>query len=206
MSISTYSELKSAIADWLLRDDLTAVIPTFIALAEAQLNREIRDHRMVKRSTAEIDTEYTQVPPDWLESIRFELNTTPITPLVFVSPDQASEERVRHNLTGKPRFFTVIGQEYQVIPAPDGVYEGELTYYGAITPLSDAAPANWLLTAAPDIYLYAALMQAAPYLDDDARIGTWATLYGQASEALRTQSERARYGASSLRIRAKALA
>ena len=49
MSITTYTELKAAIADWLLRDDLTSVIPTFISLAESQFQREIRDYRMMKR-------------------------------------------------------------------------------------------------------------------------------------------------------------
>ena len=95
MSITTYSELKSNIADWLLRDDLTSVIPTFISLAESQINRDIRDHRMVKRATAEVDTKYFLKPSDWLETIRFQLNTTPIATLLFVTPDQASEEQVR---------------------------------------------------------------------------------------------------------------
>ena len=71
MSISNYSELKSAIADWLLRTDLTSVIPSFISMAEAQISRDVRDRRMVKRATAEIDTEYSQIPADWQETIRF---------------------------------------------------------------------------------------------------------------------------------------
>ena len=79
MGITSYSTLKSAIADWLLRDDLTAVIPSFISLAEAKFNRRIRDYRMVKRATAEIDAGYAAVPADWLQTVRFQLNTTPIT-------------------------------------------------------------------------------------------------------------------------------
>ena len=38
MSISNYNDLKSSIADFLNRDDLTAVIPTFIELAEADMS------------------------------------------------------------------------------------------------------------------------------------------------------------------------
>lgn len=206
MSITTYSELKSAIADWLLRDDLTTVIPTFIALAEAQFNREIRDYRMVKRSTAQVDTEYFVPPADWLENIRFQLNTTPATTLDFVTPDQMSEEESRRGSTGRPMYFTMIGSDFQIMPIPDSTYDAELVYYSKIASLSDSNTTNWLLTDSPDIYLYGALMQAAPYLSDDQRIQVWGGLYRQGIEAMRTQSDRAKVGSSSLRMKPKAMA
>ena len=56
MPITTYTELKAAIADFLNRDDLSAVVPTFISLAEADIQRRVRHWRMEKRSTAELDT------------------------------------------------------------------------------------------------------------------------------------------------------
>lgn len=206
MSITTYSELKSAIADWLLRDDLTTVIPTFIALAEAQFNREIRDYRMVKRSTAQVDTEYFVPPADWLENVRFQLNTTPATTLDFVTPDQMSEEESRRGSTGRPMYFTMIGSDFQIMPIPDSTYDAELVYYSKIASLSDSNTTNWLLTDSPDIYLYGALMQAAPYLSDDQRIQVWGGLYRQGIEAMRTQSDRAKVGSSSLRMKPKAMA
>jgi hypothetical protein len=61
MAITTYTELKSTIADFLNRDDLTAVIPTFISLAEAQMEREVRHYKMQKRSEGQIDTRYSHV-------------------------------------------------------------------------------------------------------------------------------------------------
>jgi hypothetical protein len=206
MSITTYAELQSAIADWLLRTDLTAVIPTFIALSEAQMNREIRDHRMVKRSTAAVDDAYTAVPGDWLENIRFQLNTSPITTLEFVTPDQAAEEKHLYSSSGRPAFFTMIGEEFQVVPGPDSSYTGELTYYSKIPALSDSNTSNWLLSMSPDLYLYGALIQASPYLDDDQRTGTWAQLYQRAADGLRVADQRARIGSSSIRMRAKAMA
>ena len=56
MSITTYAELKTAIASWLNRDDLTSVIPDFIALTEAALNRDLRHLQMIDRDDATIDT------------------------------------------------------------------------------------------------------------------------------------------------------
>ncbi len=74
MSITTYSELKTAVANWLNRDDLTAVIPDFISLAEADMDRKVRHWRMEKRATVQLDDQYSRVPSDWLESIRFYLS------------------------------------------------------------------------------------------------------------------------------------
>ena len=206
MSITTYSELQSSIADWLLRDDLTSVIPTFISLAEAKFNRRIRDYRMVKRSTAEVDTAYFAVPTDWQENIRFQLNTSPITTLEYVTPDQAAEEKRLYNSSGRPAFFTMIGDQFQIVPAPDSTYDAELTYYSKIPVLSDSNTSNWLLEKAPDIYLYGALMEAAPYLDDDARIQVWGGLLEQSMNAIQIESDRAKTGSSSIRMRAKAMA
>ena len=203
--ITNYTELKSAIADWLLRDDLTAVIPTFISLSEAQIQREVRDFRMVKRATAQIDSGYSAVPADWLQNIRFQLNTDPITTLEYVTPDQAAEEAHIYPGSRRPAFFTMIGEEFQVVPAPDAEYDGELTYYAKVPALSASNATNWLLTEAPDIYLYGALLQAAPYLSDDQRIGVWGGLYQKGVDTLKVQSDRAAVGSSSIRMRPRPL-
>lgn len=201
MAITTYAELKTAIADWLNRDDLTATIPNFISLAEAQFNRSIRHRKMVTRSNATLDTPYFAVPSDWLENIRFQLNTNPTTPLLFVTPEQASEERQKYTASGQPLFYTMVGQQFQVVPSPDTSYDSELLYYAKIAALSDSNTTNWLLTESPDIYLYGALVQSAPYLKEDERVGVWAGLYQQLFSDMMLADERARIGSSKLKSR-----
>ena len=144
MAITTYSELKTAVADWLNRSDLTSVIPNFISLAEAQMNRQIRHRKMVTRADATLDTPYFAVPSDWLENIRFQLNTNPITPLKFITAEQLAEDSQIYIPSGQPMFYTMVGQQFQVLPNPDSSYTGELVYYAKIPSLSDAAPTNWL--------------------------------------------------------------
>ena len=61
MALTTYDELKTSIADFLDRDDLTSVIPDFITLAEADLNRGLRHWRQEKRATVEIDTQFSAI-------------------------------------------------------------------------------------------------------------------------------------------------
>jgi hypothetical protein len=184
---------------------LTAVIPDFITLAEAQFNRNIRHRRMVERATATLDSEYSAVPADWLESIRYQINTNPITTMEFVSPDQAAMLKGANGTTGKPIYYTQIGQQFQVVPAPDSgsAYTGELTYYATIPALSVSNTTNWLLTDSPDLYLYGALLQAAPYLQDDQRLSTWGTLYERCLNDLKVSDERSRMATSALRMRAR---
>jgi len=201
MAITTYSELKTAVADWLNRSDLTSAIPNFIALAEAQMNRQLRHSKMVVRADATVDTSYFAVPADWMENIRFQLNTNPVTPLLFVTPEQLLEDSQRYITGGQPMFFTMVGRQFQVLPAPDTSYTGELLYYGKIPSLSDAAPTNWLLTEAADVYLYATLMQSAPYLKEDERTGIWAGLYQNLINDMKLADERARIGSSKLKPR-----
>ena len=207
MSITTYTELQRAIENWLNTPAVAQDIPSFIDLAEAKFNRRIRDYRMVKRATATVDTGYFVVPTDWLENIRFQLNTTPITTLEYVTPDQAAEEKVIFSSTGRPKFFTMIGSQFQVVPTPDSnTYTGELTYYSSIPALTDETTSNWLLAAAPDVYLYGALMEAAPYLGEDNRTQVWGMMLEQALNAIQIESDRARIGSSSIRMRAKPMA
>ena len=201
MAITTYSELKTAVADWLNRSDLTSAIPNFIALAEAEMNRQIRHRKMVTRATATMDTPYFAVPADWKENIRFQLNTNPVTPLVFVTPEQLLEDSQKYSAANQPMFYTTIGQQFEVLPQPDGSYEAELLYYAKLPSLSDAAPTNWLLTESPDIYLYATLIQSAPYLKEDERTPVWTAMYDRLVNDMLLADERARIGSSKLKAR-----
>ena len=202
MSITNYTELKAAIADWLLRDDLTAVIPSFIALAEAQMQREIRHHKMMQRAEAEIDTRYFALPSDWLETVRFHVTGDRPTRLELTSMDDMLQLReLNANTGGKPTHYAHAGDQLEVFPTPDAVYDVELLYHQKIPVLSDSNATNWLLTSHPDVYLYGALMQAAPYLDADQRLQVWAGLYGSAVNSLNAESKKARYSGAGMRIR-----
>jgi hypothetical protein len=184
--------LKSSIADWLNRDDLTAVIPDFITMAEAQLERRLPVERMVKRATATIDTPFSAVPGDFVSPKSLVLTSTaPVQPLEFLSEDELDAKKYVYRSPGKPLYFTVVGTQFEVLPAPDGEYTAELTYVGTLDKLSVSNASNWILARHPDVYLYGSLLQAAPYLRDDERVGLWAPLYAQAIEDMLIQDSRA---------------
>lgn len=203
MAITTYSELKTAVADFLNRDDLTSVIPNFIALAEATLNRRMRAPEMVTRAAVTVDAEYENRPSDWMETIRYQITTNPITVLEFVTPEEAIIQKTKFSAAGVPLFFSTVGTQFQHVPAPDGSYTGELMYYARIAGLSDTNTSNWLLTANPDIYLYATLIQSAPYLKEDERISVWAGIYDRLMSEYDVAEQRAKTGSSRLVARTR---
>ena len=201
MAITTYAELKTAIANWLNRDDLTSVIPDFISLTEADLDRKLRHWRMEKRATVSLDDQYSRVPSDWLESIRFYLSEGNTYELRQTShADMINRRMNAANTSGRPQFYTMSDGAFEIFPTPDTAYTAELLYYGRTAALSDSNTSNWVLEYAPDAYLYGALMHSAPYLVDDARTQVWASLYQTAIDNVNMASEKARTSTSGMRM------
>jgi len=203
MAITTYDELKASIATWLNRDDLTAVIPDFITLAESSINRDLRHYKMVQRSDATLDSRYIQTPADWLETLRFSITSGTTFRIEPTSIDDLVQLRAAaNNISGRPRFYANAGNELEVFPTPDAEYTMQLMYYGKTPELSGTNTFNWLLQDAPDAYLYGALVQSAPYLNDDNRTSVWASLYSNAIQSLQRSSDETRFARSGLRMRA----
>ena len=189
MALSTYSELQTSIAGFLNRDDLSATIPDFISLAEANIQRDLRHWRMEERSVTVLDSRYTPKPGDWIDTIRFTVNSQGYRELRLISMAEMSRRRAESgDSSGVPQFYNHSQDEIEVHPTPSATYEGELVYRKRIVPLSDAEPTNWLLGFAPDVYLYGSLVHSAPFLHDDARLSVWAALYGAAVEKLNNES------------------
>ena len=200
MAITTYSELNTAIANWLNRDDLTAIIPDFIRLTEADMDRKVRHWRMENRSTANIDARYTALPDDFMEGVRFHLDVDE-RPVELLTPLSLQQRRQKNSDTqGKPSFYAIIAGQIEVWPTPDAAYTGELYYYARTAPLSDSNTSNWILNYFPDAYLYGALVHSAPYLVDDARTQLWASLYQSAIDGINSNNEKAKFGGSGLRM------
>jgi hypothetical protein len=187
----TYAGLKASIADFLNRTDLTEAIPDFIVLAEAQMARRFvsraRDgmpipRRLVQRVDVSLTqgTEYFPVPDDFQGSLELILQSDPIIELAFLETSALQREKKRALWTGAPRWYGVVGGQFQLYPVADQAYSAEQTYIGRALALSDANPGNWVLSDYPDAYLYGALTAAAPYLKDDDRVTMWGTLFSTA--------------------------
>jgi hypothetical protein len=202
MSLSTYSDLQTSIANYLARSDLTSQIPDFITLAENRLRRELRVRQMLKSvTTSTVSGDATvEVPSDFLEIRDFVVMTNPIQPLSYSSPSVLSNDP-RTSEVGVPKSYTILAAEFQLAPAPDGVYTLKLLYYSAPAYLSSSNTTNVFINIAPDALLYASLIEAEPYLMNDARINTWGTMYDRAISSLTRSDENTQYSGVPLSIK-----
>ena len=206
MALSTFTEVKDAIADWLDRSDLTARIPDFIALAEARFNRDLRIRPMEVRSSMETTSgqRYFNLPGGYLQMRNMQMNTNPITPLEYITPEML-DRLYGSDTTGKPRAYTLIGDEIQLAPIPDSDYTVEMAFYEKFSPLGDGTggtvTSNWLTTNAPDVLLYGSLLEAEPFIKNDERIRLWLNAYEGSIRKLQDADDRDRHSGSAMRVR-----
>ena len=200
-TITNYANLQSTIADYLNRADLTSQIQTFIQFAEADLNTRLRDRQMIVRAEATSDEEYVQLPSDWLEALNLQL-VGGMSPLRYITLDESDIVNSTRALTS-PSFYSLMNGAIELVPPPASNVDIEMVYYGKIPSLSDAAPSNWLLVKAPDVYLYGALTHAAPFLMDDARMQTFGQIYLARVQSLQDESQKSLHSGSPLIARTR---
>lgn len=209
MAITNYTNLQTSIAEFLNRDDLTAVIPTFISLAEAEFQRLIRHWKMEARVSGEQSggDEYMQIPADWLETIRMHCTAQGTSAITMTSRAAMADIRAKNEdmSTVLPYYYCHADSQFQLYPTPAEDTDIELLYYQKIPVLSASNTTNWLLEDAPDIYLYGALKHSAPYLAEDARVGVWKTLYEESLLMLNVAAEKSRYSGSGMTLKLRGL-
>lgn len=200
-TITNYTTLQSTIADYLNRADLNSQIQTFIQFAEADINTRLRTRDMIVRAEATSSNEYVQLPADWLEAINLQI-IDGTSPLRFVTLDEA--DRIVHDKQyNKVVAYSLMNGAIELVPAPGSDVDIEMVYYGKVPSLSSQQTTNWLLTKAPDVYLYGALLHAQPFLMDDQRMPVFATLYNSRIEALNEESMKSTHSGSPLIARAR---
>ena len=201
MAINSFVTLKTAVANWLDRDDLSDRIPEFIAINEAVFNRVLRIRPMETIVTAATvgGTKSYDLPTGYVQMREIHLDTSPITSLQYLTPEMLY--RVWAGSTsGKPNAYSIIGNQIYFGETPDGAYDYVMTYYKTFDGLSDAAPTNWVILNAPDVYLYGTLLQAEPFLMNDQRIPVWERGLRQAISDLQEQNDKDRHSGSELRV------
>lgn len=192
MAISTYSELQTAIANWLARDDLTTRIPEFIALAEADMNRRLRTQQMQASSTVTFSSSSATAafPANCLEVKRLYIDSSPKVALTYISPFDAIEQYAGVD-NGQPRFYTIEDELIRLVPPPDGTYTVQVLGYYAPSALSTGAPTNYILSSHPDAYLFGALLEAWSYVGNDAEAQKVAARFEAALAKIESADKRA---------------
>lgn len=184
--INDLDSLKATIEDWLKRADLAPAIPTFISLAEARINRTLFVRERIKEDAGQA-VSGIHIPDDLDRVIAFQVlrgdRWVPLAP----APANAPLE-----MSGAANSYQVAGNLIYLSGPNEVTYR--LTYYARIPPLSDSSPQNWLLSKEPGLYLYGALIEATPYIQDDERTAIWATQFQTILDDCIRSDEYARFG------------
>ena len=165
MPISNYSELQTSIANWVNRDDLTSMIPDFIRLAESRIATELKTQHLIVETTITVDAASETLPSNYKGAIGAYLDLDPKSTLDYMTPDEITR-RVMSNSTGKPLAYTIKGQSIYFVPTPDISYSCILSHYS--TPDLATDTTNSLLTNYPDVYLFASIVEALDYIEQDS--------------------------------------
>ena len=192
-AIPDYPTLISTVNDWLDRDDLAAKIPTFILMAEAMFNRELRTPDMEASAILTATGETTALPSDYLAMRAIYVEGSPDRPLRGLAPTAIRQEY--DGSAGQPVAYTLVDGGLVLVPPPADSTALHLDYFGRIEGLTDASTSNWLLDKHPDAYLYATLFYAEAYLDNPTRAGQWKALLDQALAAINKAARSDRFGA-----------
>lgn len=195
MTIATYAELKTAVANWTHRADADARVSEFVVLAEARLNTKLRVRQMeaALASTALASGLITR-PTDAVafRALWSDSNTYPPV-------EQKSLEYVlQHGSDGSIPQFYAWDRTYLRFNTLAGNVAG--VYYESIDALSDVNTTNWLLTARPDVYLACAIAEAYQYSLDPAA-GEWIAKSEALIEEMNTRDQRDRFSGNSLVVR-----
>lgn len=201
MAITTYSELQTAVSNWLASQVATARVPEFIAMAEAEMSRLLYDNSAEKRAqtTTAADTARVSLPSDCRRVRALRVAGARTVPLAYMAPSVF--DRLGTNGTGQPSSYTVEANALRLSPVPDGEYTLEIIYQQGIEALSDSNTENDILTRHPDAYLHGSLMHGFDFLMDEARSAKSRQRFSELMTEIALEAERTRFGASPLQRR-----
>ncbi len=202
--ITNYATLQTAVTDYMARADLTTFVPGFIQNWEERFYREPMNWAAWMETALNVTMSggVAALPSDYLELRTAYIDGSPSTSLQRVPLQQMSLHYPRNAPTGYPVWIARQGSNFIFGPQPDANYVLKGLYYAKQTVLrTDADGINWLITNAPDMCLYGAMLEAEPFMRNDERLPVWQSFYDQALQAYRNQSRRENFSGSPLQVR-----
>ncbi|MQW00727.1 hypothetical protein GHK46_26430 [Sinorhizobium medicae] len=188
MTISDYASLIVDAGEYSGNDKFVHVAPRLLGLAELKLNRGLRVADMESSTTLTLSNGNASLPPDFLEAR--EVKTSANVPIRSVSLQQLTSSYAGNS--GTPTGYAIVGSTLKARPISDQTLT--LSYYAKIPALTPAAPTNWLLTKAPDVYLFALVNEIGIWAKDVAAAAAAQQFLMLALSGINIGDERSRWG------------
>lgn len=194
--IDSYATLQTAVSDYLARDDLSTFVPNFVQNAENKLYRAFNLRNEETALNVSVSGGVAAVPADF-KALKFAyLDESPAALLEWVPIDTLYSEFPVRTDVRTPVKISREGSNFVFGPvSKDGTLRG--IYYAKQDPLRTTDP-SWYVTNAPDVLLYGALLEAAPFIVDDVRIPVWQRFYEDAVASMMLEEEQSKYSMGAL--------
>jgi hypothetical protein len=209
----TYTTLLVDIRRYLERGSVVdtevyAQLPSIIGLAERAIARRLKvtGTMNVVESTLVAGTSVYAKPDRWRRtvSMEFGLGTAPLQtrePIYTRSYEYCREYWPNSDLQDVPKFYADYDYaHWLIVPTPVASYPWQIIYYELPPLLEDSNQTNWLTDYAPNALLYRCLLEAEPFLKNDARMNTWRQLYEEAVESINLEDLEKVVDRSSVRV------
>lgn len=167
MKITNYGTLKTAIADFAERADLTTQIPYFVDYAQQEIARNLRGSINTVAADITVSASTVAVPSDFQASRRLYLSVTPVRTIAFCSPETLAEVGAEYTTSSYPSHVSVQGSNFVFAPPFGSSSTGKLLYWATPAVMSADTDTNVVLTEYPFLYLYGALSELFRYIIDD---------------------------------------
>lgn len=159
-------------------------LPRLVTLGERRIARELKIQGFIVpiQTNLQVGLAVYPKPDRWRDTISMSVNNVPIF--------ARSYEYIRNywpdeSQTGSPQFYADYDYQHWIIaPTPSVIQTLEILFYQQPRLLGDDVQTNWLTEYAPDLLLYASLLESAPFLKKDERIQVWQGMYDRAAQAI----------------------
>lgn len=194
----TYDSLTAQVLAYMDRtdQDVRDQVPNFISQAEQRISRESKNVGLEQYVVSNfiVGQSVYQKPARWRRSLTMNYgigNTNDTRVQMYLRKyDYIRAYWPDPTVTGAPLYYADYGySNFIVCPTPNATYPFEFSYLELPEPLSSSNQTNWLTNYAPDVLLYATLLEAMPYLKDDDRIPVWQMMYDRGLQSLNGQDD-----------------
>jgi hypothetical protein len=211
MSITTNAELGTAVGNYLARADLSSYIPDFVKAGEARFTYgsgapgdpfycpALRVRAMETAADVTVTAGVGAIPTGFLGARRVYWNSSPKHKIEQTSPEDFYGKWIGSESGSVPSHYIIEGESFILGPSVSGTMK--LLYYKSFDAVATASPVPWLLTNHPMVYVYSALLEAAPFIRNDQRLTVWASLLRSAVQGLNGANMADRWSGSALAVR-----
>jgi hypothetical protein len=202
MALSTYSDIKTSVENWLKRSDLDAYIPDLITLGEMRIYRDLRIRAMEAALNTAISSGVLAVPSGYVAMKHAYVDASPVQWLERKTAEWIYQNYPTRSADASPKYFAREAENFIFGPYPDSGYTIKGVYYKQLDALSDSNTTNWFTTNAPDLLLWAALCEAEPFMKNDARVALWESKYEAVKSRVQSADDREEFSGSILSVSA----